>query len=88
VHHPLALEAPVDDNGVRRPGSAKEKVRARLSHFYFSDRIEAVTPRELAAAHHDGSTEAIESGQQEQPRAGELVASAHDGDDHDGDGRP
>jgi ubiquinol-cytochrome c reductase cytochrome b subunit len=39
---------------VRRPGSAQEKVRARLSHFYFNDRIETVTPGELTAAQHNG----------------------------------
>ncbi|HEV7172203.1 ubiquinol-cytochrome c reductase cytochrome b subunit [Pedococcus sp.] len=63
VHRPLELGAATDENGVASPTARKEKLRARLSHFYFSDRIEAPTPAELAAAHHDGhGAEAIESG--------------------------
>jgi ubiquinol-cytochrome c reductase cytochrome b subunit len=63
THRPLELEAGTDANGVASPKARKEKARARLSRFYFSDRIEAPTPAELAAAHHDGQGhEAIESG--------------------------
>ena len=51
---PLELTATVDDNGVRRPGTRKERLRGRVSKFYFADAIEPVTPAELAAAHHDG----------------------------------
>ncbi|HET7475856.1 MAG TPA: ubiquinol-cytochrome c reductase cytochrome b subunit [Dermatophilaceae bacterium] len=56
---PLELAAAEDANGVRRPGTRKERLRAWLSNFYFADTIEPVTPAELAAAHHDG--EAYES---------------------------
>ena len=63
VHRPLELQAGADSNGVASPTARKEKARARLSRFYFSDRIEPATPAELAAAHHDGhGHEAIESG--------------------------
>ena len=63
VQRPLELEADMDGNGVASPTARKDKARARLSRFYFSDRIEAATPEELAAAHHDGhGHEAIESG--------------------------
>ncbi|HEV7147480.1 MAG TPA: ubiquinol-cytochrome c reductase cytochrome b subunit [Pedococcus sp.] len=63
VQRPLELEADVDGNGVASPTARKEKARARLSRFYFSDRIEPPTPAELTAAHHDGhGHEAIESG--------------------------
>ena len=48
------LPAAEDDNGVRRKGAGKERFRARLSRFYFDDRIEPVTPAELAAAHAHG----------------------------------
>jgi ubiquinol-cytochrome c reductase cytochrome b subunit len=42
--------------------SRKERLRARVSNFYFGDVIQPVTPAELAAAHHDGITrEAIET---------------------------
>ncbi len=51
-----ALELPPleDENGVRRKGSAKDRVWAKVSRFYFDDRIEPVTPAELAAAHDHG----------------------------------
>jgi ubiquinol-cytochrome c reductase cytochrome b subunit len=63
VQRPLELEAETDGNGVASPTARKDKARARLSRFYFSDRIEAATPAELEAAHHDGhGHEAIESG--------------------------
>jgi ubiquinol-cytochrome c reductase cytochrome b subunit len=50
---PLELPPPVDDNGVRRPGSRGATMRQAISRFYFQDRVEPVTPAELAAAHHD-----------------------------------
>ncbi len=59
---PLELEPAVDENGVARPAARKERRRARLSHFYFRDAVNPVTPSELAAAHHDGQQhEAIEA---------------------------
>ncbi|WP_446663972.1 cytochrome bc1 complex cytochrome b subunit [Flexivirga sp. B27] len=59
---PVELEPATDENGVRRKGARKDRLRARLSHYYFKDRIEPVTPMELAAAHHHGhETEEIES---------------------------
>jgi ubiquinol-cytochrome c reductase cytochrome b subunit len=74
-HAPLALGATVDANGVRRPGAAMERLRAKVSKFYFEDRVEAVTPAELAAAHHDGQAhEALEA----HP---EWIGSLHGGAD-------
>jgi ubiquinol-cytochrome c reductase cytochrome b subunit len=56
-HDPIpatVLESVEDENGVRRKGVAKDRLRARVTRFYFDDRIEPVTPAELAAAHdHD-----------------------------------
>ncbi len=52
----LELQASVDSNGVRRSGTFAQRLRAKISSFYFSNRVDAVTPAELAAAHHDGST--------------------------------
>ncbi|WP_347352323.1 ubiquinol-cytochrome c reductase cytochrome b subunit [Intrasporangium sp.] len=80
VQQPIALDGPVDSNGVHRPGGAKEKVRARLSHFYFSDRIEAVTPAELAAVHHDGAPPAIDDAGQ--PTRHALAGATADSHDH------
>jgi len=51
---PLQLSATVDANGVRRRGALKDRLRAKISSFYFADAVPPVTPAELAAAHHDG----------------------------------
>ena len=60
-YQPLQLTSSVDGNGVARRGAAKERLRARLSGFYFNDRVEPVSPAELEAAHYDGHAhEAIE----------------------------
>ena len=62
---PLELTDGQDEHGVRRPGAGKDRRRARWSRFYFSDRVEPVTPAELHAAHdehgHHDDHEAIES---------------------------
>jgi ubiquinol-cytochrome c reductase cytochrome b subunit len=61
---PLQLMASVDANGVRRKSTRRERLRAKVSSFYFTDGVHPVTPAELIAAHHDGSArEAIETGQ-------------------------
>ena len=41
------------------------KLRRSLSEFYFKDRVEPVTPSELAAAHHHGEAEALPGGHAE-----------------------
>ncbi|MCE0538297.1 ubiquinol-cytochrome c reductase cytochrome b subunit [Kineosporia rhizophila] len=48
-----------DASGVRRPGGALEKLRQKVSRFYFEDRVAPVTPAELAAAHHHGEHEEV-----------------------------
>jgi ubiquinol-cytochrome c reductase cytochrome b subunit len=61
---PLQLTASVDANGVPRRSTRRERLRAKVSSFYFTDGVHPVTPAELVAAHHDGSArEAIETGQ-------------------------
>ena len=61
---PLQLTASVDANGVRRRSTRRERLRAKVSSFYFADGVHPVTPAELVAAHHDGpAREAIETGQ-------------------------
>ena len=52
----------VDENGVAAKHARSERLRARLSRFYFDDRVNPVTPAELAAAHHHGEHEAIDAG--------------------------
>jgi ubiquinol-cytochrome c reductase cytochrome b subunit len=72
---PLQLRATVDANGVRRRGTRSERLRAKVSGFYFADAVHAVTPAELAAAHHDGTAhEAIAPPQ-------EWVGQLHGGAD-------
>ncbi len=72
---PLQLTATVDANGVHKAGTLKERLRGKVSGFYFADVVHPVTPAELAAAHHDGSShEAIETAQ-------EWVGQLHGGAD-------
>ncbi len=62
----LEIEPPEDENGVRRPGYSADKQRLRLSRFFYEDRVEPVTPAELAAemaahgVHGDSEQPAIE----------------------------
>ena len=74
---PLQLVASKDANGVDNPIARKERLRAKISHFYFRDRVAPPTPSELEAAHHeheepaealDGRHEAIESAGASQER--------------------
>ncbi|GAB3584820.1 cytochrome bc1 complex cytochrome b subunit [Calidifontibacter terrae] len=59
-HDVLPAPAEVDKNGVRRKGALAQKARTKLSHFYFSDVINPVTPAELAAEHHESDDRAAE----------------------------
>jgi ubiquinol-cytochrome c reductase cytochrome b subunit len=59
VPEPLVLGSQTDANGVAAKNARSERIRARLSHFYFKDRVAPVTPAELAAAHAHGEHEAI-----------------------------
>lgn len=54
VYRPLELDDLVDGRGVAKPNAKAEKRRAKLSKFFFEDRVEPVTPAELAAAHDHG----------------------------------
>jgi ubiquinol-cytochrome c reductase cytochrome b subunit len=51
---PIQLEPETDENGIPAPRRRVEKVRARLSSFYFGDVVQKPTTRELELAHHDG----------------------------------
>jgi ubiquinol-cytochrome c reductase cytochrome b subunit len=57
--HPVEPQPAVDARGVRRPGGRLDGFRHRLGRFYFEDRIEPVTPAELAAAAHHGEHEEL-----------------------------
>ncbi|MFV0425759.1 MAG: cytochrome b [Beutenbergiaceae bacterium] len=62
AYRPLELEPREDEAGVRRPGGLGDGWRTRLSRFFYEDRVEPVTPAELAAAHAHGdeSTKELE----------------------------
>jgi ubiquinol-cytochrome c reductase cytochrome b subunit len=55
---PLDIGPETDDNGVRAPRRALNKLRAQLSRFYFADAIQKPTREELEEGHehaaHDG----------------------------------
>jgi ubiquinol-cytochrome c reductase cytochrome b subunit len=82
---PLQLTATVAAGGERRASTRGERLRAKVSSFYFADGVPAVTPAELVAAHHDGSArEAIETGQDfegQDPGSKEWVGRLHGGAD-------
>jgi ubiquinol-cytochrome c reductase cytochrome b subunit len=59
---PVKLTATVDGNGIEKKHTRRERLRAKISGFYFADGVPPVTPAELAAAAHDGAArEAIEA---------------------------
>ncbi len=61
IPEPIAIGSQTDVNGVAAKGARSERIRAKLSNFYFKDRVAPVTPAELAAAHHHGEHEALAS---------------------------
>jgi len=52
---PLQVTAGQDGDGARRTGGLKHRLRSKISHFYFADALQPVTPAELTAAHLDGT---------------------------------
>ena len=51
---PLEIGPETDDNGVRAPRRALNKLRARLSRFYFADAVQKPTYEEVEDAHTHG----------------------------------
>lgn len=49
-YRPLEIEPEYDEQGVRRKGYRKDKMRYRVSKFFFEERVEPPTPAEVAAA--------------------------------------
>jgi ubiquinol-cytochrome c reductase cytochrome b subunit len=76
--HPAELIAGQDAAGVRRPGAVLDVIRHKLSRFYFEDRVEPVSPAELAAAQHHGEHDELSaSGGAEAIGAGTGAAGTH-----------
>jgi ubiquinol-cytochrome c reductase cytochrome b subunit len=61
AHRPLEIAPREDARGVRRKGYAKDRQLQKLSSFFFEDRVEPVTPAELAAAHSHGEHDQLDS---------------------------
>ena len=59
---PREIAPPEDGRGVRRKGYRLDRLRHRVSRFFYEDRIEAVTPAELAAAQSHGAHDVLEPG--------------------------
>ena len=68
---PIELEPETDENGIPAPRRRVEKVRARLSSFYFGDVVQKPTVRELEAAHGDGHGDGRTAIGEGEGRAGE-----------------
>ena len=62
---PLEIEPAEDSRGVRRKGYRKDRMRQRLSRVFYEDRVEPVTPAELAAAQSHGGHDALPAGAHE-----------------------
>jgi ubiquinol-cytochrome c reductase cytochrome b subunit len=59
AHRPFELLPAEDERGVRRKGYRRDALRARVSRFFYEDRVEPVTPAELAAAQSHGEHDAL-----------------------------
>jgi ubiquinol-cytochrome c reductase cytochrome b subunit len=62
TRRPLEIEPAEDSRGVRRKGYRADRFRQRLSRLFFEDRVEPVTPAELAAAHGHGEHATLSAG--------------------------
>jgi ubiquinol-cytochrome c reductase cytochrome b subunit len=74
AHGPLEIEPAADSRGVKRKGYASDRRWQRISRFFYEDRVEPVTPAELAAAHSHGEHDELESAHS----APELVSGSGD----------
>ncbi|OZB48445.1 MAG: ubiquinol-cytochrome c reductase cytochrome b subunit [Cellulomonas sp. 14-74-6] len=70
---PLQIAPAEDSRGVRRKGYAADRRRQRLSQLFYEDRVEPVTPRELAAAHEHGAHPVLEPAEE----AAQIGAGVH-----------
>jgi ubiquinol-cytochrome c reductase cytochrome b subunit len=77
---PIEIEPAEDSRGVRRKGYRADRIRQRLSQVFYEDRVEPVTPAELAAAQSHGGHDALPAGHA-QERA-EIAAGATGGGTH------
>ncbi|MCV2396454.1 ubiquinol-cytochrome c reductase cytochrome b subunit [Actinotalea sp. M2MS4P-6] len=78
---PLPLLPAEDARGVRRPGYRSDALRAKVSRFFYADRVEPVTPAELAAAQAHGAHDQLTAGEHDETPAigSSSPASVHQG---------
>ena len=74
---PLPLLPAEDSRGVRRPGYRKDALRARVSNFFYADRVEPVTPAEVASAHAHDDHAALPSAAHDEALSLGSGSSAH-----------
>jgi ubiquinol-cytochrome c reductase cytochrome b subunit len=81
THHrrqvPVQLEPETDENGIPAPRRRVEKVRARLSSFYFGDVVQKPTRQELEAAAHGDGHAAITEGDGHAGERSEIGTGQH-----------
>lgn len=81
---PIEIEPAEDSRGVRRPGYRKDKLRQRVSRMFYEDRIEPVTPAELAAAQSHGGHDALPAADEQAQLTGSTAGGGtHLVDDED-----
>ena len=59
ARRPLQIAPAEDSRGVPRRGYRSDQLRQRLSRIFYEDRVEPVTPSELAAAQQHGEHDAL-----------------------------
>jgi ubiquinol-cytochrome c reductase cytochrome b subunit len=86
------VPAGTDANGVPAPNARAQRLRAKLSKFWFADTIQKPTREELEAAHHHAEHElAVQSDGHQHLPAGDYLGphelDGHAADGHQFDGR-
>jgi ubiquinol-cytochrome c reductase cytochrome b subunit len=79
---PLQIAPETDSRGVLRRGFKKDRFRQRISQFFYQDRVEPVTPTELAAAQADASHAALEGGAGVAALEGGALPAEHASHEH------
>ncbi|MDM7853608.1 cytochrome bc1 complex cytochrome b subunit [Cellulomonas alba] len=80
---PLEIEPAEDSRGVRRKGYRIDRMRQRISTVFYEDRVEPVTPAELAAAHSHGEHDSLAAADAHaEVTAGVGAGVVSDGRDH------
>jgi ubiquinol-cytochrome c reductase cytochrome b subunit len=74
---PIEIEPAEDSRGVRRTGYRADRIRQRLSQVFYEDRVEPVTPAELAAAQAHGGHDALPAAEDAHALTGAVGGGTH-----------